>query len=463
MDEWKDYGTAEANSGELHDRDRLSELPDSLIIEILSLLDMKDVVRTSLLSQRWRNLWSTIPCLDLLEQTTSIISSVLAQWKGPKILKFCLSFRSLTVGPSSVIDSWLLFAIEKHVEELFLVLTNWRDRDSYCLPHDSYCLPQPLYSCSSITKLTLDHCKLRIEENVQWNQLKILKIKSLDGLSGDAINQILLGAPRLEELLLKYLNIGENENFNIQSTSLKMLKIHMCQWPSTTVLGIWAPNLLNFQIYARIDGTFLLDVPSLADAILCFLHKGDVAIQFEMFNHVFRSIRHVEKVTLSHWCIQLLVELKNKDMVTPLSNSKILKLYNVNAKAMLDLVGMMFPKLERLIVHQSSRQGTHVTSGEEIHIAMVDACNSLASAKMTFPSPSLLHLKTFEATWSMRKPSIILAIQILLEKACILEKMVIRLRRHESDPETFVLAQEKVLSMPRSSPTAQVIISLIDS
>ncbi|XP_057772040.1 F-box protein At5g03100-like [Salvia miltiorrhiza] len=452
MDGWEDYyRTAEANRR----RDRLSELPDSLILTILSLLDMRDAVRTTLISQRWRNLWSTIPCLVFFEQTPSTISSILAQWKGPKILKFCLSFRRLTVGPSSVIDSWLIFAIEKQVEELFLVLTNWRYRDSYFLP-------QPLYSCSSITKLTLEDCNLRIEENVQWNQLRILNIKYMDGLSGDAMNQILLGAPRLEELVLEDLNIGEDENFNIRSTSLKMLKIHMCQWPETTVLSIWAPNLLTLDICTRFHGTCLLDVPSLTHAILWLVHKGNVAIKCEMFNHVFRSICHVEKVMLSHWCIQFLVELKNKDMVIPLSNSKILELYNVDVKDMLDLVGMMFPKLERLTVDQGYRnEDRQVTSGEEVHIAMVDACSSLASAKMNFPSPSLLHLKTFEATWSMCDPSIIPVIQILLENAPILEKMVIQLTRDASDRETFFFAQEKVLSMPRSSPTAQVIISLV--
>ncbi|XP_057772047.1 uncharacterized protein LOC130991705 isoform X2 [Salvia miltiorrhiza] len=180
--------------------------------------------------------------------------------------------------------------------------------------------------------------------------------------------------------------------------------------------------------------------------------------QFEMFNHVFRSIRHVEKVTLSHWCIEMLVQLKTKYMVMPLSNSKILELYYVNAKDILDLVEMMFPKLERLIVDQGD-QGFDGTYGEEVHIAMVDACNSLASAKMTFPSPSLLRLKTFEATWSISKPSIIPVIQVLLESAPVLEKMVLRLRQDASYPKTFILAQEKVLSMPRSSPTAQVIIT----
>ncbi|XP_057772042.1 F-box/LRR-repeat protein At3g26922-like [Salvia miltiorrhiza] len=460
MDEWHNRFSEEANIGELHRQDRLSELPDSLILEILSLLDIKDVVRTSLLSKGWKNLWSTIPCLclDFFEQTPSVISSVLSQWKGPKILKFSFSFRRF-FDPCSVIDSWLLFAIEKQVEELLLVLPNWPTLDTD--EKVDYCLPQPLYSCSSITKLTLEGCQLKIEDNVQWHQLKRLEIRFPEWLSGDAVNQILLGAPLLEEFVLKCPKICENEYFNIQSTSLKMLKIQTGYiWRATTVLRIWAPNLLNFSIEAHFCGTCLLDVPSLTHARLSLVHTGGLAAQFEMLYHVFLSIRHVEKVTLSDWNIQMLVHYKKMDMVVPLSNSKILELNNENAKDILDLVGM-FPKLERLIVDQFSRKDRDVTSGDRTHIAMVDACNSLASAKMTFPCPSLLHLKTFEATWYMRDPSIIPAIQILLENAPILEKMVIRLRQGASYPDTFILAQEKVLSMPRSSPTAQVIITLI--
>ncbi|XP_057772045.1 F-box/LRR-repeat protein At3g26922-like isoform X2 [Salvia miltiorrhiza] len=449
MDEWHDRLSEEANIGDLHHRDRLSELPDSLILEILSLLDTRDVVRTSLLSKRWENLWSTIPCLDLLKQTPSVISSVVSQWKGPKILKFRLSFPSFILGPSSsVIDSWLLFAIEKRVEELFLDLNSYKKVD--------YCLPQTLYTCSSITKLTLEDCKLRIEDNVQWHQLKTLEIRYPDWLSGDAMNQILLGAPLLEELVLKSFKIGENENFNIRSTSLKILKIQTGYiWHETTVLRIWAPNLLNFVLEARFHGTCLLDAPSLTHAILSLVHDGDVAARFKLLNHVFRSIRNVEKVTLSHCCIEMLLKLKNEDMVMPLLNSKILELDTIGAEDMLDLVGMMFPKLERLIVDQGRLQAPRFDDSEEVHNAMVD---TLAYAKMSFPSPSLLHLKTFEATWSMRDPSIIPAIQILLENALILEKMVIRLSQGASDPKTFILAQEKVLSIPRSSPNAQVII-----
>ncbi|KAK1661693.1 hypothetical protein QYE76_049852 [Lolium multiflorum] len=45
--------------------DRLSDLPDCLIHSILSFLDSRLVVRSSILSRRWRHLWRSVPSIDI--------------------------------------------------------------------------------------------------------------------------------------------------------------------------------------------------------------------------------------------------------------------------------------------------------------------------------------------------------------------------------------------------------------
>lgn len=153
-------------------RDRLSELPDFLILAILSLLPMPDVVATMILSKRWKHLWTTVPCLDFvstrpamtfddLYEFQNFVSGALSHWKGSKILKFRIC-HDIDFIDSEIVDSCLLLAIENQAEEVVVDVGGHPN---------GYCPPQRLYSCSSVTKLYLS-CILEIKEAVQWHQLR---------------------------------------------------------------------------------------------------------------------------------------------------------------------------------------------------------------------------------------------------------------------------------------------------
>lgn len=122
--------------------DRLSELPDALILVILSLLPVQDVVATTLLSKRWLHLWTTTPSLHFWSRSDNfrtLVSSALARWKGSKILKFSLDFL-FDLPLTTDLDPWLLFAMEKQVEELYLNVSN-SEREYYAphLPRSQSC------------------------------------------------------------------------------------------------------------------------------------------------------------------------------------------------------------------------------------------------------------------------------------------------------------------------------------
>ncbi|XP_057772082.1 F-box/LRR-repeat protein At3g26922-like [Salvia miltiorrhiza] len=418
--------------------DRLSELPDSLILSILSLLSStRDVVRTTVLSKRWKDLWTTVPYLELDDENPEFICGVVSQWRGAKIQRFYLC---LSPPPTSTdLDSWLLFAVEKQLGELHLYAD---------IP---YCPPQSLYSCSSITTLHLHDCSLEIEGSVQLNQLVTLSVHHIRNSSWvEAINKLLLGAPRLENMSLSVPEI--NGNFNIVSLSLKTLIIEEAEIKG--VLAISAPNLLTLRIHASIfnGARFLCHVPSLTEACFVAWGLGSSAVYdppLETFYQLLRSICHVKKVDSSLLNIKLLLSLKKKkkDMVVRFPNAEVLKHTSMGRQynVLLDLVDVLdllelFPELKMLSFHQ-------------IH---QEYFNSIAET--TFPNCSLLHLERVDMTWSAHDPSIIPFIQILLQISPSLEKMVFRLRKCRDNLEEVLMVEEKVRSMPRSSPTAEVII-----
>ncbi|GKV04763.1 hypothetical protein SLEP1_g16876 [Rubroshorea leprosula] len=101
--------------------DRISSLPGHLIDNFLSHLPVKDAVRTSVLSRKWRYKWATVPslvfdtqCLAassldpalIKNKLVSIVDHVLLLHNGP-IQKFKLSHRDL-LGAADI-DRFFLY------------------------------------------------------------------------------------------------------------------------------------------------------------------------------------------------------------------------------------------------------------------------------------------------------------------------------------------------------------------
>lgn len=154
--------------------DRLSELPNSLILHILELLPTIDAVRTTILSNRWKNLWTTIGCLtsfdgmfDNTDRLRGFVNGFIKFWRGSKIVRFSVH---LVINKSAFIDidSWVRFAYENGVEELDLSIMFEEDEE--------YWLPQYLYSCPSLKHLLVQGCIVEINGKVQWNRLKSLEL-----------------------------------------------------------------------------------------------------------------------------------------------------------------------------------------------------------------------------------------------------------------------------------------------
>ncbi|KAL8532172.1 hypothetical protein ACS0TY_008684 [Phlomoides rotata] len=300
--------------------DRLSSLPESLILHILSFLPTRDVVKTTLLSKRWENLWTTLPCLNFFDSISeydepyshrfrNFVNQALLCWKGTKILKFIIEYgRSFDKSLTGDMNFWVHFAVGNKVEELnihlmYTSVAMEREEAVMSGRKDVYMAPQCLYSCSSIRKLSLVGCYLQIHRPPAWDQLKSLRIHGFY-LSEHLIKQILLGTPQLEVFDLRL--VESNKNLNIFSASLKMLKIekYVYFWgarpPVNAVLMINCPNLETLEISGGFYNKCLFtDVSSLTNVTLDFnddnryYHACGIKLLGEAMRHVFSTFQHV--------------------------------------------------------------------------------------------------------------------------------------------------------------------------
>ncbi|PWA81754.1 F-box domain, FBD domain, Leucine-rich repeat domain, L domain-like protein [Artemisia annua] len=245
--------------------DKISLLPDDVIIHILSFLPTKHAVATSILSSRWVNLWSFLPSIDLddslyvnpLKKGSSsssnvmfldFVQRVLSFNQSQTIVKFRLHIHGSCGQGMSRINGFIQSVVLRNVVEIDLGIFVDVGEDDCCLrienseslevlkvnsvnglkmPAFSGCFPRlrtfdvkvslyesgddlitNLFPClSGLEKLSfvgdLNDCVGEIYVNIGGKALKSLELElSIDNID-DCDAMVVIDAPRLEYLRLK--------------------------------------------------------------------------------------------------------------------------------------------------------------------------------------------------------------------------------------------------------------------
>lgn len=400
-------------------QDRISELPDSILLHILSFLPAEDSVKTGTFSQRWLYLWTSVPKLCFIKKYANIfdfvkfVDQTLFFHTCCTIREFEVRFfydESLSLAPS--IDRWVRFAVRANVEDLCLI--------QYFPAISNYSLPQHAFKNSSIKKLSLKWCELVPKGQIRWKSLQSLSLKRTR-MSEDVIQNILAGSPVLEILELKGF-YGFNR-LDIGLAKLRKLVLNKCCDNESGWLEIYAPNLESLIINGNMREKMisLINVQSLVDCELDF-YMSTKADEKVMVKQLFDSLGPVKKLFIRHSVLHVLsiLELeRGLPLLFKLSKCQSLIL-DCYAKED-DLCGIACllknsPCLETLVVNiirdLKNRRNFSVEGWK------------LQKESYEY---SLLHLKTVDIVFgSLGKHGGFELVKFVLEKSRVLEKMVVK-------------------------------------
>ncbi|OVA09209.1 F-box domain [Macleaya cordata] len=268
---------------------RISELPDSLLHHILCFLPTKCAIRTSILSRRWRYLYTSIPILDFRKWRSHTSTSTLEGYRleherfrnfldrilnlhdMPNLLKFYLHCdRHFN---ESRVNAWISSVIRRKVEELDLSLFG-----EYNL------FPPSLFTCESLTILELKmdvEYVLHLPQSISFPRLKILRLTDITFMDENLTQQLFSNCPVLEELSISSCLWINMKVLCILAPALKCLFFNSPSEDGSDTLDncevkIYAPSLLSLRYYEGVaTNYFLHSFSSLVNADIDLMFLDD--------------------------------------------------------------------------------------------------------------------------------------------------------------------------------------------
>ncbi|CAL9231198.1 unnamed protein product [Arabidopsis halleri] len=205
-------------------QDRISLLPDHLLCQILSDLPTKIVVKTSVLSKRWKRVWLSVPLanFDVSEfrgyyEFASVVHGFLDISRETCIHKLKLALkRSHNAVDQSYLTQWIHKAVMRKVQHLDILSCRW----SYL---GTELMPFSLYTCETLVSLKLHYVSLPDFDYVSLPRLKIMHLEDNIYPNDALLENLISSCPVLEAL-----NVARDvENIvkvlRVRSLSLKSL------------------------------------------------------------------------------------------------------------------------------------------------------------------------------------------------------------------------------------------------
>ncbi|XP_050262892.1 F-box/LRR-repeat protein At4g14103-like isoform X10 [Quercus robur] len=294
--------------------DIISSLPDCMLAHILSFLPTKHAILTSILSSRWRVLWTLVPVLHLDKPTldsirTSTLNYILFPRNPSTLCKLCID-----CPRRYFVDKCVQAAILRDVQELDLIL----DLDNQ--PKE---LPASVFFCTTLVVLKLrGHFLLNPPDSASssssmFPSLKTLQISHVYYANHNSLSTLLAACPLLQDLRIKvsdsdldFLDKEADNKFNIlvfvPTLKILVLDCSFLRW--SFKLHINTPTLEYFNFKGDLDN----DVVS------------------ENLPNLFKSVLDVRRCYYLDWMLKL------TNFMGPLCNIRSMELWIGTAKYILE-------------------------------------------------------------------------------------------------------------------------------
>ncbi|CAA7019428.1 unnamed protein product [Microthlaspi erraticum] len=470
------------------EEDRISELPDPLICEILSHLSTKDLVKTSVLSTRWRTLWlwvpyatldsSEFPCLDAFVK--------LGDRFFDPVRVSCLHELNLNVidmnnkggdgGASYYHKSWIDAAVKRKVQHVYAQLQGGN--------LDFYELPTSLFNCKTLVSLRLCLVKVTLD-HVGFVSLPCLKSIELKCFNTNeaSFERLVSCCPVLEKLnISNCLNIRDVKVFRVLSTSLEILVVSFLNFVHDFGSGsgfvVDAPRLRFLSVVGELSESFLVNNMdpnnSKVSISLAFrLNDFDEAALFSKRSSIRRFLSGISKVSremsLSAFTFELICIYSKLEPLPLFGN--IFSLHLDSTVLALNLVPTFlqsFPNLRALslVIICLAPMSLFFSISAYLFIELyffLPQVSYGAQKEVKYPSISSVPqclLSSLEAIyfhlsiWETSEEVILLSYFIM--NSAILKKVFVRLSTSDGSRENVTL--KRLLQIPRGSTKCQVFV-----
>lgn len=272
-----DYEECESKDGDKFAKgkgDRISELPDEILVFILSFMTLKEAAVTSVVARRWMPLWASISHLyfdaakslhrftfrpDLYElereKYVNLVNRVLGLHNGPCLNEFRIHF-DLDKTCQGDINEWLRFALTKRLQRLEL---------DFSQSHYNYNPDSSVYYTFPFHQLGPAFLGINPRLFIGFNSLKALHLNCVH-VTGGAVECILSICSLLETL-----SVWRSHDFGSLKVAgplnLNYLEISDCEGINTIQIDD-TPNLVSFIYRGPCIILLLENVPLLTQVCL---------------------------------------------------------------------------------------------------------------------------------------------------------------------------------------------------